>query len=226
MLQCVRRCSDFGTSSKTNAKYRKIGLALVCTLFAFLTPMSDAFAVSKEEQKRCYDYARGTAVKLNVQLDRRTIDRIRRYCFKGDTRGAVRLVHSRADASADRKSGGKSVDARSCVKEVTEYANKHNVRIGRDAQEKIFAYCRRGDIQSAKSVVKSEARASTEKRRGDQSVDARSCVREVREYAEKLDVSLDRDAHAKIAGYCRRGDTRSAKRVVASVAKASRGRTG
>ena len=225
MLQRVLFCSERGRSSKNNAKYQKIGLALVCTLFAFLTPMSDAFAVSKEEQSRCYDYARGTAAKLNVQLDRRTIDGIRRHCFKGDTRGAVRLVHSRADASADSKGDGKSVDARSCVKEVREYANKHNARIGRDAYEKIVAYCRRGDIQSAKSVVKSEARASTDKGDG-KSVDARSCVREVREYAERLDVSLDRDAHEKIAGYCRRGDTRSAKRVVASEAKASSGRTG
>jgi len=226
MLQCVQLCSDFGTSSKTNAKYRKIGLALVCTLFAFLTPMSDAFAVSKEEQKRCYDYARGTAVKLNVRLDRRTIDGIRRHCFKGDTRGAVRLVRSRADASANSKGDGKPVDARSCVKEVREYANKHGVRIGRDAYEKIVAYCRRGDIQSAKSVVTSEARASTDKRRGNQSVDARSCVKEVREYANKHNVRIGRDAYEKIVAYCRRGDTRSAKRVVASEARASRGRTG
>ena len=40
MLQRVRFCSDRGRSSETHSKYQKIGLALVCTLFAFLTPMS------------------------------------------------------------------------------------------------------------------------------------------------------------------------------------------
>lgn len=49
MFQCVRRYYDHGISSKINTKYQKIGLALVCAIFAFVTPMSDAFAVSKEE---------------------------------------------------------------------------------------------------------------------------------------------------------------------------------
>jgi len=160
MFQCVRRYYDHGISSKINTKYQKIGLALVCAIFAFVTPMSDAFAVSKEEQRRCLEYAINYADKLNVQLDQRTRQGIRSYCMKGDTRNAQRIVAARAEASAERKGGTPADDAKSCLTEVRGYAAKLNVRLDRSTAERVAAYCRRGDTRSAFRLVRSQASGS------------------------------------------------------------------
>ena len=222
MLQYFRRCSARGRSSKTNSNYQKIGLALVCTVFAFVTPMSDAFAVSKEEQRRCLEYANNYADKLNVQLDQRSRQAIRHYCLKGDTRTAQRIVAARAEASADRRGGAPADDARSCLREVREYAARLNVRLGGGTAERVEAHCRRGDTRSAMRVVASYAKASAGRKSKAPANDSESCLADVRQYAAKLNVRLDRNAANKISGYCRRGDTRSALRVVQSQAKGSR----
>ena len=215
MLQNIRCCSDHSGSLSSYTLYQKIGLALICTVFAFLTPTSDAFAVSKEEQRRCFEYANQYAAKFNVRLDKRVARAIRHYCMKGDTRGAKRVVASHARASAGTT---QSADPKSCVMDVRAYAAKLNVKLDRATAKRVAGYCRRGDIRSAKRVVASHARASADTT---QSADPKSCVMDVRAYAKRLNVRLDRNTAKRVAGYCRRGDIRSALRMVRSQAGGS-----
>jgi hypothetical protein len=99
------------------------------------------------------------------------------------------------------------VPTEECIKELADYTSSLEEKPKKDIVDRAQAFCKYGDLQGAKTFIDEASNPE-----GDDL--AQQCQKEVDAYVARYNLKPNRQAAAEARAFCKKGDSRSAIRVV------------